>query len=247
VLDAAVLLDAMQGYEPGDAWVAPPPERPFADEVGREPGRLRVALTTAPPFQAPVDPVCRAAAEEAARLLAGLGHDVEEATPAWGDGELVPLFALVWQVLPTLYVDDLSLLEPMNRAMAEAARETSSVDYVAAVARLRELARRVVAFWDAYDLLLTPTLAQPPPSIGAIRSGEPWEQFFKAAAFTPFTPIANVTGQPAVSVPLAWTDDGLPVGVQLVGRQADEATLFRVSAQLEQARPWRDRRPPLAS
>jgi amidase len=236
----------MQGYETGDPYWAPPPERAFADEAGREPGRLRIGVTTTPPVDAPVDPACAAAAAGAARLLDELGHDVAEATPDWGDGDLMAAFARVWQVGPALYTEDLSLLEPLNRALAERAHATSSVDYVLATAGLREIARRIVRFWNDFDLLLTPTLAQPPVEIGSILSGDPWEQFRKAAVFTPFTPVVNVTGQPAVSLPFAWSEDGLPIGVHLIGRPADEATLLRVSAQLERARPWRDRRPPVS-
>jgi amidase len=246
VLDAAALLDVLAGYETGDPYWAPPPERPYADEVGRDPGVLRIAVTTTPGFPAEVDPVCTAAAEDAARLLAELGHDVSEATPAWSDERSVDLFARVWQIHPALYGKDTELYEPLNRWLAERALRTSSVAYVQATAGLREIARRVVAFWDDYDLVLTPTLAQPPVPIGAILSGEPWDQFRTAAEFTPFTPIVNVTGQPAVSLPLFWSDDGIPIGVQLIGRPADEATLVRVSAQLERARPWRDRRPPVS-
>ena len=108
------------------------------------------------------------------------------------------------------------------------------------------MTRRIVAFWDEYDVLVTPTLAQLPLPVGTIAGAEALEQFRLSALFTPFTPVVNVTGQPAVSVPLTWTDDGVPVGVHVIGRPADEATLLRLSAQLEQARPWRDRRPPLA-
>jgi amidase len=246
VLDAAALLDVMAGYETGDPYWAPPPERLFAEEVRREPGRLRIAITATPGFDAPVDAVCVAAVEDAAQLLADLGHDVEEATPEWHDERLLDLFARVWQVSPALFARDLELLEPLNRVLAEEAARTSSVAYVEATAALRELARKVVAFWNDYDVVLTPTLAQPPVPIGSILVGEGWEQFHNAALFTPFTPIANVTGQPAVSLPLFWNGDGLPIGVHLIGRPADEATLFRVSAQLEQARPWRDRRPPVS-
>ncbi len=241
--DAAALLDVMQGYETGDPYWAAPPGRPFAEEVGSDPGRLRIAFTTTPPIDVPVDPACVAAADAAARLLGELGHDVEEARPDWTGADLMKTFARAWAVAPALYTDDLSQLEPLNRMLAESARATSSVDYVKATARLRELSRRFVRFWDDYDLLLTPTLAQLPVEIGAIASGEPADQFRKAAAFTPFTAVVNVTGLPAISLPLAWSDEGLPVGVQLIGRPADEATLFRLSAQLEQARPWRGRRP----
>jgi amidase len=247
VLDAAALTDVMAGYETGDPWWAPPPPRPFAEEVGAEPGRLRIGLTTSPPIEAPVDPACAAAAEDAARLLGELGHHVEEATPDWTGRDLLSLFMRVWQVGPALHDRDPSLFEPMNRALIESAQRTTAVEYARATTALRDLARKIVAFWNEYDLLLTPTLARPPVAIGALDGDDPWEHFRNAGRFTPFTQVANVTGLPAVSVPLSWTDDGLPVGVQLVGRPADEATLFRVSAQLERARPWRDRRPPLGA
>ncbi len=246
VLDAAALLDVMAGYETGDAYWAPPPEQPFADEVGRNAGRLRIAVTTTPPHEADVDPVCAAAAKDAAELLAELGHSVEEATPAWSDPRLFNMFKTVWSVAPALYPEDVSSFEPLNRALAEAAMETSAIDYVMSTVGLRTFSRRVVAFWDDYDLLLTPTLAVPPVPIGALDDDDPWVQFRNAGRFTPFTQVANITGQPAVSVPLYWSEDGLPIGVQLIGKPADEATLFRISAQLEAARPWRDRRPPVS-
>jgi amidase len=108
------------------------------------------------------------------------------------------------------------------------------------------VSRRIVAFFDDHDLLLTPTLAQPPVPIGALDDDDPWVQFANTGRFTPFTQVANITGLPAVSMPLSWTDEGLPIGIQLVGRPADEAALIRVSAQLEEAHPWRDRRPPVS-
>jgi amidase len=244
VADAAALLDVMAGYETGDAWWATPPKRPFAAEVGADPGPLRIAFTTTPPLiDAPVAPECVDATEDAARLLGELGHSVEEATPPWADERLFELFMTVWQVIPALYGKPPELFEPMTRALIEAAAKTSAVDYVLATANLRAIARRIVSFWERYDLLLTPTLAQPPVPIGALEDEDPWQQFRNAGRFTPFTQIANIAGLPAVSVPLFWSDDGHPIGVQVVGRPADEATLFRVSAQLEQASPWRDRRP----
>jgi amidase len=247
VADAAALLDVMAGYETGDPWWATPPEQPFAAEVGADPGPLRIALTTTPPLiEAPVAPECIAAAEDAARLLAELGHSVDEATPPWVDEQLFALFMTVWQVIPALYGQPPEAFEPMTRALIGAAEKTNAVDYVLATANLREFARRIVAFWDSYDLLLTPTLAQPPVPIGALDDEDPWQQIRNAGRFTPFTQIANIAGLPAVSVPLFWSEDGLPIGIQLVGRPADEATLFRVSAQLERARPWRDRRPPVS-
>jgi amidase len=157
------------------------------------------------------------------------------------------VFAAVWQVGPALYpVEDPALLEPLNHTLAARAHETSSVLYAQALHRLNVFSRRVVAFWGDYDLLLTPTLAKEPVPIGWLQEEpDPWQQFGRSAEFTPFTPVVNVTGLPAVSVPFAWSESGLPIGVQLIGRPAAEATLIRVSAQLEEARPWRDRRPAL--
>jgi amidase len=243
VLDAAVLLDVMAGYETGDPYWAPAPERPFAEEVGADPGRLRVGLTTTPPIEAPVAAECVSAARDAAALLEELGHLVEEATPPWRDAELLAMFMKVWAVIPALYDRPAELFEPETRALVDAASQLNAVDYVRATAGLRELTRRIVGFLADYDLLLTPTLAQPPVPIGALEDDDPWVQFANAGRFTPFTQVANITGLPAVSLPLSWSDEGLPIGVQLVGRPAGEATLVRVSAQLEEARPWRDRRP----
>ena len=143
-------------------------------------------------------------------------------------------------------VEDLSLLDPLNRVLAEAAARTSSVDYALSVIRLSAYARRVVEFWDGYDVLVTPSLARPAVEVGWM-TGEETDieaAMHRGASFTPFTFVANVTGQPAITLPLAW-DDGLPVGVQLIGRPGDEATLLRLASQLEEARPWRDRRPPV--
>jgi amidase len=246
VRDAAALLDVLAGYEPGDAQWAPPPGRPFVEEVDDEPAPLRVALVQSPPADVPVDEACTRAANDAARLLQELGHDVEEVDAPWRVEEFVPLFQLVWQVSPTIYPKVTpDLVEPLTRAFIERAESTSSVDYARTVVRLQVLARRVVSFALQYDIVLTPTLALPPVPIGWVyESDDPWDHFDRLIRFTPFTPLVNVTGQPAVSLPLSQTADGLPVGVQLIGRPAEEATLFRVSAQVERARPWRDRRAP---
>ena len=219
---------------------------PYAEEIGVDPGRLRVALTTAAPNDGDVDEACAAAAQDVAELLVSLGHDVEEAAPEWGAAELMEDFKPVWQVAPSLYpIRDPSVLSPLNQAFLRASAETSSAAYAAAVSRLQLRARKIVSFWSSYDLLLTPTLAMPPVPIGwEAEPEDPWEQFDRAVAFTPFTAVFNVTGQPAVSLPLYWTDDGLPIGVQLVGPPLGDALLFRVASQLEESRPWADRRPP---
>jgi amidase len=247
VRDAAALLDVMSGNEPGDFHVAPTPERSFLAEADEAPGRLRIAVTTAPPSPVPVDPTCAAAAGAAAELLTVLGHDVVEATPPWQTDEMIAHFIRIWQVGPaTAGVDDLSLLEPINRMLAEGARTTPSPQYVSSVMQLQQIARRVAAFWKDVDIVVTPTLALPPVPIGwtwADADGDPYRAFASQTLFTPFTPLINVTGQPAMSVPLHWSDEGLPIGVQFIGRPFGESTLIRLAAQLEQARPWAGRRP----
>jgi amidase len=247
VRDAAAFLDAIAGYEPGDAHWAAPAERPFLEEVGADPGRLRIALTVEPPIAYDVEPACSAAARNAADALTALGHDVVEATPPWRDDSLLDLFAVMWQLTPALYpVADESLLTPLNRFLAGRARATSSVALSQAVAALQRLARRVIAFWDDVDVVLTPALAKQPVPIGWVFEPEdPWEQFLRGGELTPFTPLLNVTGQPAMSVPFGVVD-GLPVGVQLIGPPAGEAMLFRLAAQLEAAHPWAGDLPQLA-
>ncbi len=244
VRDAAAFLDAIAGYEPGDAHWAPPPERPFLDEVGADPGRLRIAFTVEPAVPYPVDPRLAAVARSAAEALEALGHDVVESTPPWVDGSVLSAFAKLWQLTPALYpVQDESQLTPINRALAEAARETSSVAFALAVGALQRAARRIVAFWDDVDIVLTPALAKLPVPIGWIFEPEdPWDQFARGGEFTPFTPIVNVTGQPAATVPFDVVD-GLPACVQLIGPPAGEALLFQLASQLEAAHPWAHRLP----
>ena len=242
VRDAAAFLDAIAGYEPGDAHWAPPPERPFLDEVGADPGRLRIAFTAEPPIPFEVDPRVVAVARDAADALAALGHEVVEGGPQWSDETLLSGFAKLWQVGPALFpVADPALLEPLNRELARVAHETSSVVFAQAVTGLQRLARRIVSFWNDVDIVLTPGLAKLPVPIGWIfEPDDPWEQFRRGGEFTPFTPIVNITGQPAATVPFGVVD-GLPVGVQLIGPPAGEAMLFRLAAQLEEAHPWAER------
>jgi amidase len=245
VEDAAAFLDALSGYEPGDPWWAPPPERPFAVSTRDAPRPLRVAVTTAPPIDTPVDPECVRAALAAAEVLTELGHHVREETPPWDEPSLFDLFITVWQVGPGLHPVDESGLTPLNRGLVESARETSALEYARAVAQLQALSRRIVSFWADVDIVLTPTLALPPVPIGwqdAVQGSI--EQLMRNTEFTPFTAVANLTGQPAMSLPLHWTDDGLPIGVQAIGPPAEDALLLQLAAQIEAARPWADRRPP---
>jgi amidase len=250
VRDAAALLDVMRGYEPGDFYVAPVPQRPYLDECDEPAGELRIAVATTPPVDVPVDPECLAAVRSAADTLSELGHDVVEASPPWAIPEMILAFIRVWQVGPaTAGVEDLSLLEPINRALAEQARETPSPEYGRAIMQLQTIARRVVAFWDEYDVVITPTLAMLPVPIGWTwedADGDPLVAFSRQTLFTPYTAVINVTGQPAMSLPLHTSESGLPVGIQFIARPFDEATLVRLAAQLEEAVPWAGRFPDAA-
>jgi amidase len=247
VADAAALLDVLSGYEPGDPWWAPRPERPFGEEPDADPDQLRIAVTAVPPVETPVDDTCVEALSAVADVLAELGQDVFEGTPPWREPDLFDTFLTVWQVGPTLYGADPSCMTPLNRELAGTARETSAADYASAVVRLQAFARRVVAFWDGVDVVLTPTLAVPPVPIGWQEEVEgAVEQLLRSVAFTPFTAVANVTGLPAISLPLGSSPDGLPIGVQAIGPPAGDAVLLRLAGQLERARPWHHRRPPLS-
>ncbi len=247
VEDAAHLLDVLAGYEAGDPWWAPPPAEQFASSVLAPPQRLRIAVTSSPPIDVPVHPECVAALTAAADLLAELGHEVREGAPAWHEPGLFDQFIAVWQVGPALHpVEDLSLLTPLNRGLVEASRAASAADFGRSVAALQMLARRIVVFWSDVDVVLTPTLALPPVPIGwqdAVEGAIP--QLMRNTEFTPFTAVANLTGLPAMSLPLHWTADALPVGVQAIGPPAGDALLLALAAEIEAARPWADRRPPV--
>ncbi len=259
VLDTAAALDILAGYEPGDPYWAPDPSAPFADAVDREPGRLRIAFSADSPNGVPVDPDCVAATRETAELLESLGHTVFEA-PALSDEGYIDNFLKIWITGVAGNVRELgnfrgrpvepSELEPLTAQMVEMAGSITGADYLVSLEYLRGLSRRVISMWSEIDVLVTPTLAKPPIEIGALRpkeGEEPIEMLNKAAEWVPFTPVWNVTGQPAVSLPLHQTEAGLPVGVQLVGAPAAEELLISLSAQLEEARPWADRRPELVA
>jgi amidase len=259
VAETAELLDVLAGYEPGDATWAPPPEAPFAELAGRDPGLLRVGLALNPPLRdAEVDPVCADAARSACSLLESLGHRVEEVAPPWDQGDVLPQFTRVWAPLISAQTAVGSLLrgreptpddvEPLTWVMWENAHSSDSLAYVMAEGRMKTLARAIVAFLAQFDLVVTPALARPPVPIGEIhgRGPDPWDHYRRSGHFTPFTAISNVTGLPAISLPLYETEDGLPLAVQLIGRPLGEGQLLAVAGQLEQALPWADRRPQLA-
>ncbi|HEY7471682.1 MAG TPA: amidase [Gemmatimonadota bacterium] len=257
VRDSAALLDATAGPAPGDPYVAPPLARPLRDEVGADPGRLRIAWSAANPIGAPVHADCVRAVEEVAALLEELGHEVEEGAPAVEGDLLYDSFLAVWLAGHAWGIDgmaratgrkpDPDRFEPLTWALHRIGREVRAADYLLAVTALQRIARQVAAFFAACDLWLSPTLAEPPVPLGTFdrRSPDAMAVFRRASEFVPYTPLFNVTGQPAISLPLHWNAAGLPIGVQLAARTGDEATLVRVAAALEEARPWAGRRPPL--
>lgn len=256
VRDTAALLDVSAGSEPGDPYAAPPFERPLLDEVGAPPGRLRIALCATDFFGNDIDPECAAAANAAAKLCESLGHHVEEARPdidglslleAWRVIPAVNLLTIVTARAAALGRDPVPFdLEPMNWAWLELGRSYSAADYLRAVSLMHTLARRLGKFFLNYDLILTPTVAQPALKIGVVETSGTDIDGHIANLFgsiAPHTALFNQTGGAAMSVPLHWTQDGLPVGVQFAGRLGDEAKLIRLAAQLEEAQPWFGVRP----
>jgi amidase len=258
VRDSAALLDATAGPAPGDPYVAPPPARPWLEEVGRDPGRLRIAVTRSAPNGAVVHPDCVAAVDEAARLAAALGHHVAEAAPILDGQMLTEAFFTLWSAgcawtvadwaRRTGQTPDPARFEPLTWVLHEMGEQRSAAAYLTAVQDLQRVSREVASFFGDWDVWLTPTLAEPPLPLGSFdpTPDDPVRGLRRSAAFVPFTPLLNVTGQPAMSTPLAWNAEGLPIGTHWVARFGDEATLFRLAAQLEAARPWAARRPPLA-
>jgi amidase len=257
VLDTAVALDLISGYEPGDSFLVPEPSAPFAEAAAREPDPLRIGFSLHAPNGAPVDPECQQAVKDAAVLLQRLGHHVEEAQLPSDEG-YVENFVKVWvggtsEELHTLEgwlgePLDRSKLEPLTAQMAEISDAQSATDLLIAMDYLRRMSRRVLAFWTDHDVLVTPTLAKPPIEIGSLRPADgepPIQMLINSGAWVPFTPVFNVTGQPGISLPLHESESGLPIGVQFVGPPAGEEMLISLAAQLEQAHPWADRRPPL--
>jgi amidase len=278
VRDSAAMLDAIAGPEVGSPYQIPAPERPYREEIEREPGRLRIAFSTRSPLPGEVHPECVRAVENTVELLDGLGHEVEEAEPgvdgmAMGRAYITLYFGQIaadqkWLVeLKGRGV--LRQLEVPTRALGTIGRSLSSGEYVAQRRAWNFFARATGEFHRTHDLFLTPTLAAPPVRIGELQPTNLERRALRLASAlrmgksllasglidklvrenlsrTPFTQLANLTGQPAMSVPLHWTRDGLPVGVHFTARWGDEAMLFRLAAQLEQAQPWWHRRPPLS-
>ncbi len=256
VRDSAALLDATSGPALGDPYWAPPPARSFADEVGADPGRLRIAYTALTPDGDLGHPDCVAAVEDAAQLCASLGHEVAEAdwpgfTPETGAtiGTMMTA-ATAWIMRYWIrrlgrepWADE---IEPLTRALWEAGQKVTAADWLLAIEDIQRLSRVIANFFTTADVFLTPTMSTPPLAIGTIYSTpkDPWRSLEISGQTVRYAGVvANLTGNPAMSVPLWWNDGGLPIGVHFLGRFGDEATLIRLAAQLETARPWADRLP----
>jgi amidase len=281
VRDSAALLDVIGGWDP-EAPYAAPAGGPFLDEVARAPGPLRIALSLVPAFPGEVHADCQAAARDAARLCAGLGHNVEEVelVSALGldrDAAARDFFTVVCAEVAGALAGLRARVPGLGRAHFERdtwlcgmiGRRRSAVQLIEVRARLQELGRRAARFFARFDVVLSPTLARPPLAIGALKP-HGFEDLMQALvaslglgflldlpgvidqsvrqvfSFMPFTPLANITGQPSFSAPLFWNEAGLPIGSMFTGRFGDDATLFRLAAQLETARPWAQRRPKAA-
>jgi amidase len=251
VRDSAAALDATHGAQAGDPYVIPAPDGPYLAAVDAEPPRLRVALTTEPFTDVEVDPACAAAAQKVAEMCAGLGHDVTEASPSVARDELEGHFVAMWAAFTAWVRIDWE--ERMGRtvaegdfgpvawALAQQGRALDAGSYLKHVQEVQKIARHVGDFFEQVDVVLTPTTAVPPPPLGVMTRREGLSTVRRCAAYTT---LANITGQPAMSVPLIWTGDQRPLGVQFIGRFGDETMLFRLAGQLERAHPWAARRPP---
>jgi amidase len=256
--DTAHVLDVLAGYELGDANWAPEPGAGFGVSVlpgaAHDLGSLRIALVLDPPLaEVPVDPECARAARDAAALLASWGHQVEELPAPWPQGDLLNDFTR--NFAPHVSMGTLagariagrevreSDVEPLTWAIWQRTHETDTLSFLSAQTRLERASREFIRRVSPYDAVLTPALARRPVMIGEIHGSdsEPWENYQRSSLFTPFTAIANISGLPAISVPLYQGDDGLPSAVQLIGRPACEGELLRLTRQLEIGLPWEGR------
>jgi amidase len=256
VAETAAVLDILAGYEPGDANWAPPPAGSFAGAASRAPGSLRIGLALSPPLDgAAVDPACAQAAVQAGELLESLGHGIEPISPPWSGADILPDFTrafgpgiamttMIGAKIAGRAVTEADV-EPLTWQMYERASSQDTLTYLSAMGRLEDLARKIVTSLQPFDAVLTPALAQRPLPTGAVhgRGPDPWGNYRRSGGFTPFTAIVNVTGLPAIALPLYQGADGLPMAIQLIGRPAGEEALLALAAQLEHAQPWADRHP----
>jgi amidase len=248
VADAALLLDAMACYYPGDLYMVPPPPdgESFLGYARREPGKLRIgrSMKNVVPG-AVVHEDCAAAYEDASTLLASLGHEIVDVELPFGD-DAVPMFEYLWYAMATLAPiapEQEDELLPLTRYLRGRGLKVTAGELIFAEAYLQAVTRNALTVFNQYDAFLSPTLASPPVPVGYFDEVDPAENFERQKRFTPYTALYNISGQPAVNLPLYWNADGLPIGVMLAGRIGDEATLISLSAQVEAARPWRDRHP----
>jgi amidase len=259
VRDTAAVLDAVHGPAPGDPYAAPEPQRPYLDEVGAAPEPLRIGLATQPLLDVIPEAVVVEAAREAARLLESLGHTVEEDGPSRPEGmDIVDTFLTRWMAGQAASLDELGAVvgrpvrredvEPLTWALAEEGWRRSAGRYLSAVAQHQRAARMIAGWFESgFDLWVTPTMGEAPTQLGAFDDSgpEPLRAIQRGVQTAAFTAILNATGQPGISLPLYWDDGGLPIGVQLIAPTGREDVLIRVAAQLEQARPWAGRLPPV--
>jgi len=258
VRDSAGVLDMTHGASLGAPYVAPAPERPYIEDVGADPGKLRVAIMKESPTGNAVDAECKKAVDEAAKLCESLGHTVEEAAPPIDGERFTQAFIGIWSGGCKWTVDaleyatgdkaDIEAFEPLTQALYEMGKNVSASDYLMAVAFMQQVGLTTAHFFGTYDIWITPTLGEVPLSVGELPSppDNPAHGLYRAAQFVPFTPIANGTGIPAMSVPLHWSESGLPVGVQVMAPFGAENLLFQMASQFEEAMPWADKRPPVA-
>ena len=261
VRDSAAVLEATAGTELGAPYAAPVKERPFTEEVGADPGRLRIAFSTQAASGVPVHADCVAAVQEVAKLCEDLGHLLVEAAPPFADEDKEAADELFMTLASALTASSMAVdyatmigakpslddVEISSRAVIEHGRSLSAMDLIQAVNRMHRIDREVARFMVDYDVLLTPTLASPPIPLGILAPHNPdlFAHTRNIFAFAAFTALANVTGQPAITLPLCHNAENLPVGLHFAARVGDEATLFRLAAQLEEAKPWADRHPPI--
>ena len=257
--DAAALLDAVAGPDPGAPGHPVPPARPYRELIGTPPGRLRIAWTATPASGAKVDPECEKAVHETVRLLEGLGHTLIEDRPRHDWDAFLENVNVIWGAFGVASIDFAAAmtgrkpgpdnLEAVTLASYEDSKRYSAIDLLNAMTYCNVVSRQVGAFFEKVDVLVTPTIARLPAPLGELNQNREgmtaMEWTRQIFSYVPFTPVFNVTGQPAISLPLHWSAGGLPVGVQIAGRFGDEATLLCLAAQLEQARPWAARRPPI--
>lgn len=257
VRDSAAALDATAGCVEGDPYWAPPAAQSYLDIIGQKPKRLRIAVSTRKLDGGALHPDCVAATREAARLCESLGHIVEEGAPDLDQASLIPAFMGFWAANLAAGIDRVAQLtgqtpsadqfEGLTWGLYEAGKRIGASDYLIGKAAMQGAARKAAAFHETYDVWLSPTLGLPPVKLGTFDMDErdPAKSFAPLIDYVPFTAMQNVTGEPAINLPLYWNADGLPVGTHFVGRYGDEATLLQLAAQLETAAPWAQRRPPL--